>query len=206
METMTLKIPVTVKAKVTEALKQELKDEVKAALQKVEMDLQQFDFHTRRMMAEQAQQDAQALVAMRQKIDADRKQMDAAKAQLDERMTAADKLELGSEIVRGQMEQMITVKVGDDIHKVMNAEIVLEDGSLFRAKRVSPHLKIRNCRANIGITRQKVGPRRLLAVDRTLRPQFVEHLMGIVAKCRVERRQLKDVGKPFSGHGPASWV
>ena len=135
METMTLKIPVTVKAKVTEALKQELKDEVKAALQKVEMDLQQFDFHTRRMMAEQAQQDAQALVAMRQKIDADRKQMDAAKAQLDERMTAADKLELGSEIVRGQMEQMITVKVGDDLHKVMNAEIVLEDGKViaFRA-------------------------------------------------------------------------
>ncbi len=135
METMTFKIPVTVKAKVTEALKQALKDEVKTALQKVEMDLQQFDFHTRRVMAEQAQQDAQALVAMRQKHDAERQQMDAAKAQLDERMVAADKLELGSEIVRGQMEQTITVKVGDDLHKVMNAEIVLEDGKVmaFRA-------------------------------------------------------------------------
>lgn len=135
METMTLRLPVTIKAKVTEALKAELKEEVTTALAAVEQDLQQFDFHTRRMMSEQAQRDAQALVELRQQIDAERVKMEQAKAQLEERLQAADKLEIGSEIVRGQMEQAITVNIGDDLQKLSNSEIVVEDGKIiaFRA-------------------------------------------------------------------------
>ena len=131
METMTLRLPVTIKAKVTETLKAELTQEVKTALETVEQDMQQFDFHTRRMMAEQAQKDAQALVELRQQIDAERSKMEQAKAQLEERMTAAEKLELGAEIVRGQMEQMVTVKIGDDIQKLSGSEIVVEDGKII---------------------------------------------------------------------------
>lgn len=135
METMTLRLPVTIKAKVTEALKAELKEEVTTALAAVEQDLQQFDFHTRRMMSEQAQRDAQALVELRQQIDAERAKMEQAKAQFEERLQAADKLEIGSEIVRGQMEQAITVNIGDDLQKLSNSEIVVEDGKIiaFRA-------------------------------------------------------------------------
>ena len=131
METMTLRLPVTIKAKVTKTLKAELTQEVKTALETVEQDMQQFDFHTRRMMAEQAQKDAQALVELRQQIDAERSKMEQAKAQLEERMTAAEKLELGAEIVRGQMEQMVTVKIGDDIQKLSGSEIVVEDGKII---------------------------------------------------------------------------
>lgn len=135
METMTLRLPVTIKAKVTEALKAELKEEVANALAAVEQDLQQFDFHTRRMMSEQAQRDAQALVELRQQVDAERAKMEQAKAQFEERLQAADKLEIGSEIVRGQMEQAITVNIGDDLQKLSNSEIVVEDGKIiaFRA-------------------------------------------------------------------------
>ena len=131
METMTLRLPVTIKAKVTEALKAELIEEVKTALGAVEQDLQQFDFHTRRMMAEQAQKDAQALVGLRQQIDAERNKMEQAKAQFEERIAAAEKLELGSEILRGQMEQTVTVKIGDDIQKMTGSEIVVEDGKII---------------------------------------------------------------------------
>jgi len=131
VETMTLRLPVTIKAKVTKTLKAELTQEVKTALETVEQDMQQFDFHTRRMMAEQAQKDAQALVELRQQIDAERSKMEQAKAQLEERMTAAEKLELGAEIVRGQMEQMVTVKIGDDIQKLSGSEIVVEDGKII---------------------------------------------------------------------------
>ena len=131
METMTLRLPVTIKAKVTEALKTELIEEVKNALSAVNNDLQQFDFHTRRMMAEQAQKDAQALVGLRQQIDAERNKMEQAKAQFEERIAAAEKLELGSEILRGQMEQTVTVKIGDDIQKMTGSEIVVEDGKII---------------------------------------------------------------------------
>ena len=131
METITLKLPVTVKAKVTETLKAELIEEVNSALAAVDQDLQQFDFHTRRMMAEQAQKDAQALVGLRQQIDGERAKMEQAKENFNERLQAAEKLELGSEILRGQMEQLVTVKVGDDLEKLTRSEIVVEDGKII---------------------------------------------------------------------------
>ena len=131
METITLKLPVTVKAKVTETLKAELIEEVNSALAAVDQDLQQFDFHTRRMMAELAQTDAQALVGLRQQIDGERAKMEQAKENFNERLQAAEKLELGSEILRGQMEQLVTVKVGDDLEKLTRSEIVVEDGKII---------------------------------------------------------------------------
>ena len=131
METITLKLPVTVKAKVTETLKAELIEEVNSALAAVDEDLQQFDFHTRRMMGEQAQTDAQALVGLRQQIDGERAKMEQAKENFNERLQAAEKLELGSEILRGQMEQLVTVKVGDDLEKLTRSEIVVEDGKII---------------------------------------------------------------------------
>lgn len=131
METITLKLSVTVKAKVTETLKAELVEEVNSALAAVDQDLQQFDFHTRRMMAEQAQKDAQALVGLREQIDAERAKMEQAKENFNERLQAAEKLELGSEILRGQMEQLVTVKVGDDLEKLTRSEIVVEDGKII---------------------------------------------------------------------------
>jgi uncharacterized phage infection (PIP) family protein YhgE len=131
METITLKLSVTVKAKVTETLKAELIEEVNSALAAVDQDLQQFDFHTRRMMAEQAQKDAQALVGLREQIDAERAKMEQAKENFNERLQAAEKLELGSEILRGQMEQLVTVKVGDDLEKLTRSEIVVEDGKII---------------------------------------------------------------------------
>ena len=131
METITLKLSVTVKAKVTETLKAELIEEVNSALAAVDQDLQLFDFHTRRMMAEQAQKDAQALVGLREQIDAERAKMEQAKENFNERLQAAEKLELGSEILRGQMEQLVTVKVGDDLEKLTRSEIVVEDGKII---------------------------------------------------------------------------
>ena len=131
METITLKLPVTVKAKVTETLKAELIEEVNSALAAVDQDLQQVDFHTRRMMAEQAQTDAQALVGLRQQIDGERAKMEQAKENFNECLQAAEKLELGSEILRGQMEQLVTVKVGDDLEKLTRSEIVVEDGKII---------------------------------------------------------------------------
>lgn len=135
METMTLRLPVTIKAKVTETLKAELIEEVKGALAQVDQDLQQFDFHTRRMMSEQAQKDAQGLVELRQQVDMERQKMEGAKVQFEERLQAAEKLELGSEIVRGQMEHSVTVSIGDDLQQISNSEIVIEDGKIiaFRA-------------------------------------------------------------------------
>ena len=48
-----------------------------------------------------------------------------------ERLKETAQLELGSEIVQGTLEQFVTVKVGDDLHKIMNTEILLENGKVI---------------------------------------------------------------------------
>ena len=131
MDSMTLKCPVTIKAKVTEELKQRLIAETEEALQGVELELQQIEFHAKRLLAEQAKQDAQGLVALRQQLEAEKQKRLEFRNEMLAKLKATQELELGSEIVRGQLERVVDVKVGDDLNKIMGSEILLEDGKVL---------------------------------------------------------------------------
>ena len=131
MDSMTLECPVTIKAKVTEELKQRLIAETEEALQGVDLELQQIEFHAKRLLAEQAKQDAQGLVALRQQIEAEKQKRLEFKNEMLAKLKATQELELGSEIVRGQLERVVDVKVGDDLNKIMGSEILLEDGKVL---------------------------------------------------------------------------
>lgn len=131
MESMTLKCPIAVKAKVTEGLKSQMAAEIQDAIKKADMELQQIDFHAKRVMAEQAKIDAQGLTGLRQQIEAERQKRIDFKNHMVERLKETAQLEIGSEVVQGNMERFITVSVGDDLHKLMNAEILLEDGKVI---------------------------------------------------------------------------
>ena len=65
MSTITLKCPVTIKSKVTDALKEQLNAEIKEAVAKIDMELQQIEFHAKRLMTEQVRSDVQGLTALR---------------------------------------------------------------------------------------------------------------------------------------------
>ena len=131
MDSMTLKCPVTIKAKVTEDLKNRLGAEIQDANKKADIELQQIDFHAKRVMAEQAKQDAQGLVALRQQIEEEKQKRLEFKNHMLEKLKETAGLEIGAEIVQGNMERVITVNVGDDLHKLMGAEILLEDGKII---------------------------------------------------------------------------
>ena len=131
MKTITLKCPVTVKSKLTDVLKEQLVAEIKEAMAKVDMELQQIEFHAKRLMTEQVRSDVQGLTALRQQIDGEKQKRLELKNHLQEKMKETSQLELGAEIVQGTMEQMVTVQEGDDLQKLMNREILLEDGKIL---------------------------------------------------------------------------
>ena len=131
MNTITLKCPVTVKSKVTDVLKEQLIAEIKEAMVKVDMELQQIEFHAKRLMTEQVRSDVQGLTALRQQIDGEKQKRLELKNHLQEKLKETSQLELGAEIVQGTMEQMVTVQEGDDLQKLMNREILLEDGKVL---------------------------------------------------------------------------
>ena len=131
MDSITLKCPVTIKAKVTEELKKNLAAEIQENIRKADVELQQIEFHAKRMLNEQAMADAQGLTALRQQIDGETQKRLEYKNHMTEKLKETAQLELGAEIAQGTLEQIVTVKVGDDLHKFMNAEILLEDGKVI---------------------------------------------------------------------------
>ena len=131
VENLTIKCPVTVKAKVTEDLKAHLAAEIQEAIRKADLELQQIEFHAKRMMTEQAKQDAQGLIGLRQQIDAERQKRLDFKNHMLEKLKETAQLEIGAEVVQGTMDRVVTVSIGDDLHKLMATEILLEDGKII---------------------------------------------------------------------------
>lgn len=131
MEEMTVRVPVTIKSKVTESLKAKLIADLQQRLDMVEQDLQQIEFQAKRLLSEQAKIDAQGLIQLRQQIEEEKQKRMNFKAEVAAKLKDAQALEVGSEIAQGTMEQTVTIKVGDNLDALMGSEILLEDGKII---------------------------------------------------------------------------
>ena len=146
MEEMTLRVPVAVKAKVTDDLKAKIVSDLETRLDMVNKDLEAIEFQAQRILADAAKVDATSLTAIRQQIDEEKNKRLAFKEEVTaklkepapnkckEEVTAklkdAKELSLGTEIPQGTLEQTVTVKIGDNLDALMGAEILLEDGKI----------------------------------------------------------------------------
>ena len=65
MDQITLRVPVTVKSKVTQALKDKIIRNADQALSDIDREAQNLEFQAKRMMTEQAKIDAQGLISLR---------------------------------------------------------------------------------------------------------------------------------------------
>lgn len=131
MEEMTVRVPVTIKSKVTESLKAKLIADLQQRLDMVKQDLQQIEFQAKRLLSEQAKIDAQGLIQLRQQIEEEKQKRMNFKAEVAAKLKDAQALEIGSEIAQGTMEQTVTIKVGDNLDALMGSEILLEDGKII---------------------------------------------------------------------------
>ena len=131
MDSISLKMPVTIKAKLTEKLRKRISDDLSQKLNQVTMELQQIDLEEKRVIQEQAQGNLQALQAIRQHFDMERQQREAFKTDTEQKLADIGKLALGAEIVQGQLERQVEVRVGDDFHAMMNVEVLIEDGKVI---------------------------------------------------------------------------
>ena len=69
MEEMTLRVPVAVKAKVTEDLKAKIVSDLETRLDMVNKDLEAIEFQAQRILDDAAKVDATSLTAIRQQLD-----------------------------------------------------------------------------------------------------------------------------------------
>lgn len=130
MDKMLVKVPVAVKAKVTEDLKMKIIGDVQNTIKKIDLEIEHFEFQAKKALA-QAAGDLSVLPALRNQIEAERNKRQAAKAAEEARLKRAEELQIGSEIGHGTMERMVEVTVGIDLDALARAEILTEDGKII---------------------------------------------------------------------------
>ena len=128
MDTISLKMPVTVKAKVTEKLKEKMTKELAEGIQRAELELQQLDIQEKRVMQENGPanpqeptpQEIQRLNAIQQHFGQERQKRAEYRAQALAQKEQTEKL-----------ERQVEVKVGDDMRELMNVEVLVEDDKII---------------------------------------------------------------------------
>lgn len=124
-----IKRPVVVKNIVTEQFKEQVIGELRAAIQQIELRLQQMEFQGRRMVADLQKRDQQRAAGLRSELQQEKQRQLQLKANLEERLEEVLSLEIGSEFISGTYDAPVKVEVGDDIRaKLSQAEILVKDG------------------------------------------------------------------------------
>ncbi|MGN0941464.1 MAG: YlqD family protein [Selenomonadaceae bacterium] len=131
MDNITVKLPVTVKAKLTEKLKKHIIEDLTNRITQTDLQLQQLDIEEKRAIETQAQNDLQRLQAIRQHFGVERQKGQAFKAQAEQKLADTKKLAIGAEIVQGTLERLAIMKVGDDMRELMNVEVLVEDDKII---------------------------------------------------------------------------
>lgn len=129
-DSMFVRVPVAIKAKVTEDLKLKIIGDLQNTIKQMQLDLDQFDFQAKQVM-NQAANDLSAAPRLREQIEVERKKRTDAKEDAKAQLKRAQELQIGAEIGHGTLERTVEVKVGDNLEALMGAEILTEDGKII---------------------------------------------------------------------------
>ena len=130
MDKMFVRVPVAVKAKVTEDLKLKIIGDLQNTIKQMEFDLEQFEFQAKKAL-HQAASDLSVLPALREQIEVERNKRVSAKAEAEAKLKRAEDLAIGAEIGHGTLERTVEITIGTNIDALMGAEIVTEDGKVI---------------------------------------------------------------------------
>ncbi|TYZ24624.1 YlqD family protein [Selenomonas ruminis] len=139
MDTISLKMPVTIKAKLTEKLKAKILGELEEGIKHAELEVQQLNIQEKRVMQENQPEDAenptpeeiQRLQSIQAHFGQERQKRLQYREEAMARKEETEKLVLGAEIVQGTLERQVDVHVGDDMRELMNVEVLVEDDKII---------------------------------------------------------------------------
>lgn len=130
-----VKRQVTVKTKVTDDFRSRAKTELDNELKLIDTQLQQleaqyqYSLQQLEKVAQQGQNVQQQLQQLNAEAQQKRSQLASVKMQISSELGNLDGVQNGQFIVTGMLEEILDIRVGDNIYaKMQGAEIVIEDG------------------------------------------------------------------------------
>ncbi len=142
-DSVTIKRDVILRAIVTEKLKEQLDDEFTQAIEQIDRRITQLDIGTRQYVTELQRTDIQQAMALRQQIEAEKRRYRQVKDELIQRQRQVQKLELGTEVIRGTLEGEVEVRVGDNLQTALRGvEIVVRDDVIVEIRETEGGVRI----------------------------------------------------------------
>ena len=135
MDSVMVKFPMTIKAKLTEKLREKMIKDLDEGISRAQLEVQQIEIQAKRAIQENevpepTVTDIQRLNMIKQHFgEARQKRLDYV-AESQQRREDAQKLVLGAEIVQGTLERQVEIHVGDDMRELMNVEVLVEDDKI----------------------------------------------------------------------------
>ena len=126
MDSISIKVPVTIKAKLTEKLKERLIGDFTKTAEQMELEIKQVELDRQRELEANPQHVDRINQFFGGEIAKRRQHQNEANA----RTATIEKLAIGAEIIQGQLERQVELKVGDDMREIMNVEILIEDDKI----------------------------------------------------------------------------
>ena len=132
MDSISIKVPVTIKAKLTEKLRAKMLREIEEGVSQAELELQQLALQEKRILQETEGNEVspsaiQHINGIRQERQRRLEFRENALARQEELKQFAE----GAEIVQGTLERQVEARIGDDMRELMNVEILVEDDKII---------------------------------------------------------------------------
>jgi hypothetical protein len=133
VDKLVIKAEVQVIIVVTEQFKHKLIFELQEKVRKVELEVQQLEFTSRRTLLEADRQGQ--LPQVQRQLEAERAKREEVKLQFLERIKLYARLQPGDEIIQGNVESLVDLRVGDTWSEVSAPKIVIKDDQVVEIRR-----------------------------------------------------------------------
>lgn len=127
MDSIFIKVPVTIKAKLTEKLKERLINDFTKTAEQMELEIKQIGIDHQRELDANPNQAAR----INQFFGNETAQRRQRIAEANARKETVEKLAIGAEITQGTLERQVELKVGDNMREIMNVEVLIEDDKII---------------------------------------------------------------------------
>ena len=123
MEKLEIKRKILVKAVVTEKFKNDLIKELQEGIQKLEAELHFIEQRTKKTITELTLKGSPQVASYKEQIEYEKMQREAAKEKMTEQIKFVSSLELGKEVVQGEVEGPVVIQVGDNWEEITKRKL-----------------------------------------------------------------------------------
>lgn len=127
MDSISIKVPVTIKAKLTEKLKERLISDFTKTSQQMELEIKQIEIDRKRELENNPENAGRIQQFFGNEIAQRRQRI----AEANMRKETIEKLAIGAEITQGTLERQVELKIGDNMREIMNVEVLIEDDKII---------------------------------------------------------------------------